>query len=700
MLSVTVLAYSLALLTFGSTKDGPDFQLPGKPPNSQQVVGKRQCWNSAAFALTGALEIATEKFTGSAIKLSEQEILDCHHSGCSELTAPTVTNLVHWLKIQDRLAPANSYPEFNSKMDGDGSSCRASNAPNALILDLELFFEITNSEIEKNLEKYGSIFAKINIYPEHCPGYLKLKSTYDKLTKTQYLDIYRDNDEDGFLDGYLKWFTGENGHVIRGGEPTSVVTHNVLIVGLYTDESGTEYYEVRDSRGDTWMRRGHFLIERHSNMCGIETQLLVLKMSEKSEKKIGCPADFPKLCADTRTCTKQDQDCVAQGNDYNDYDPKGNAPIKTKDLPDVSGRPECQDTAGYEELCTEKAKVWRNCNSAAIQKQCAGSCFMCHRDTCQDVEETLGECGNYKRYCNLLPAVMAMCPKTCGMHPLDCGTLYENIELLVGHKNQPTGQCYLPTIKNGAALNDGMLEAGEKLVIQCDVGFELSGEESYCVIQNMFGPDSRLVQECVAVGDETWTGTGGNYQGPNKITVENTPCANAKEVAAKGLHDVEGLSVKFGRAALKGSNSNYCRNHDDVGFAPWCVTFNIDLGYFEGLELDFGAGAEDIDTDEQIKVSNAEHRYCYELPACGGDFCAFSMNLLGQFMCGMEEDAVDSCSLSNVAGSSQQEICTNFCCQFASQCEETPEEVQPTGTTAASSHPSSFTDSISPSDSL
>ena len=80
--------------------------------------------------------------------------------------------------------------------------------------------------------------------------------------------------------------------------------HNVLIVGTYS-EPDQDYYVIRDSRGDSWNRRGYFLIAQGGNQCGIENYLKVLKTKYREVPKAldpdtRCPIALPKYCEESR----------------------------------------------------------------------------------------------------------------------------------------------------------------------------------------------------------------------------------------------------------------------------------------------------------------------------------------------------------------------------------------------------------------
>ena len=671
-----------AIVTADDSGDALGYGLPGLPPRSRRIVSGLSCQNTAAFALTGALEIGYQRLTGKTpVKLAEQEIIDCFSSGCFEPKFG-INHLAKWLTIQQRLSAEAEYSTFFGAGDlgNKNKICRAAQSPNALEVELKLenseLTPIKPDEVTMWLEKSGFVFAMISTSKDKCPGYYNRKSKLlNKLDA--YWNKYRDSDKDGFIDGYEGWLTGAEGHVVDG-ESTVYTDSNVLIVGTHKD-GNDEYYVVRDSRGDIWMRRGHFLIRKGGNICGIENHLksaeVVLVEREGHDPVTNCPEHSPKWCAETKTCTGASQDCVANETpDLLGYDPETSAPANKAKVWDFSGRPECQDKANYESTCSEIAKTWKNCMNEKVQKVCAGSCLVCARDTCEDHGTIPGQCEQYSRFCKVA-GVMAMCGKTCQIHPSDCGSMEVNIYLLSGLTKPSMGSCYAPVIENGRVLNSGMLQNGDKLEIECDSGFNLVGEQNYCVLQDMYGPDSRIMQACVQTGGEHWNGNGKNYNGNNDKTVQQSPCKNWREVLAKGTFNPTRLEVSYGRAAMKqGSslNHNYCRNPEGAAPVPWCFASDIDLNIYGDMEIIF-TGMDPPD-DGILRIDTSEVMYCELLPRCGGDYCANAANdPVVEIFC-YSDNPKGACSLDKISNEWMQWYCPRMCCAEASKCEETPED--------------------------
>ena len=266
-----------------------------------------------------------------------------------------------------------------------------------------------------------------------------------------------------------------------------------------------------------------------------------------------------------------------------------------------------------------------------------------------------------------------MCGYSCQIHPNDCGSMENNIYLLSGLVKPATGQCYPPAIENGKVLNSGMLNLGDKLEIECDPGFDLIGKENYCVLQNMYGPDSRIMQACIKLEGEEWNGNGRNYNGRKSTTLQLSPCENWKEVVATGSFNPTRLVVAYGRAAMRqGSkyNHNLCRNPGGKAPVPWCFASDIDLSVYGDMEIVFD-GMERPE-DDIIKIDTSEVMYCENLPLCGGDFCSNAVNdPIMELFC-YSADPLKDCSMRKVQNEWMQRFCPRMCCSEASKCPETP----------------------------
>ena len=59
------------------------------------------------------------------------------------------------------------------------------------------------------------------------------------------------------------------------GQSFVTQTHTVLIVGWGVDpETETKYWIVRNSYGDRWGQKGHFLVQRGRNDFGMEANMI------------------------------------------------------------------------------------------------------------------------------------------------------------------------------------------------------------------------------------------------------------------------------------------------------------------------------------------------------------------------------------------------------------------------------------------
>lgn len=146
LLVVQLIAAVSANLIYDTGEHKYPYDLPGVPPASRIVLNAQQCQNMAAFAVTGAIEIATQKLyergdvENDVVKMSEQEIVDCYYASCN---AGDEIHMLKWIGTHGRLSSTDNYWQFlgDIKITKDlgakeeQSDCRAARAPN----DLQVF---------------------------------------------------------------------------------------------------------------------------------------------------------------------------------------------------------------------------------------------------------------------------------------------------------------------------------------------------------------------------------------------------------------------------------------------------------------------------------------------------------------------------------------------------------------------------------
>ena len=296
----------------------------------------------------------------------------------------------------------------------------------------------------------------------------------------------------------------------------------------------------------------------------------------------------------------------------------------------------CTDMSGYP--CENLAHL---CGHKSVRDRCGATCGVCHPDgtpKCVDNEDHPGEsCASLKRYCGTIPAIRIKCQVTCHVDPRDCDDIRGNpLGTIVRYNPPPTGNCYRPLISNGQVLNRrNFLEPKEKLLVQCNSGFTLVGEESYCEIQNIFKPDTRRLPECIMLGGDDFEGNGVNYRGNRSVSAAGKTCESWLASAHKGMF----MTVERGRSLLRGGNHNFCRNMGEDS-VPFCYTEH-----------------------GQLK------EYCFTLPKCGGnesDQCG--VHRVDEFDCSVRHSPPD-CIFSDELSVGQKEWiwehCGAMCCSYA-----------------------------------
>ncbi|KAL5257385.1 hypothetical protein ACHWQZ_G012356 [Mnemiopsis leidyi] len=554
---------------------------------------------SSKLICSAAIEIETpprfdieDIFYDHDLVLRDSAIVDCHFGGCKERH---FSEYIEWLAVNDRLAPKDKYTGYRSM----SYTCRAATSPDALTnIEVTGHKKIEPSEFESAITIYGSVLSCIDTSQTNCFSY----------------SGYRE----GIINGLSSEFCEEK----------------VLIVG-YTET----YYRVRSSKGPDWGENGYFRIMRGGNKCGIENAMFVIETEVRNKLKpgvdrgSGCPAQFPKYCPETKTCATRDQICIP---------PSPSRGRQKRSSTSSSGisliKDKCSDHPGYP--CASLSAL---CSTQRFWELCGHTCGFCNPDgteKCTDTEDFEGECGSYKDYCHMVPAIKLKCQVTCKVPPSECESNKRGTPGIVRMDPPPTGNCFKPSIENGVIRNRRQfLKQNEKLMIKCNAGYTLIGDPVYCEIQNVFKPDTRRIPSCVKIGNENFHGRGEDYTGTRNFAVSGRSCDNWVKAAHLGAF----RSIERGKLLLEGGNHNFCRNPGgDV--LPFCFT--------QGGQL---------------------LEYCFMMPKCGGDEndkC--SVPRIDVYNCG--EDIIQpDCIFDNELSRNRKEWiwekCGAMCCNYAG-CQE------------------------------
>ena len=507
-------------------------------PIDSSSHGHKRCWNTGLFAVISAIEIAYTMLIGEVRKFSEQEVLDCFYKGCNPADSAT---LLRHLIVQDRLAKADSYTPYQSKVD----MCRSAYAPDNLgDLELQEVVSVSVDSVEEAVREHGSVIACMDMTSSACPD-------------------YRDY-EGGVLDG----------------SSTDSCNHVVSIVGY-----GPDHYKVKEHRGTDWGEDGYFRIRRGGNACGVEFRMVALRAGRRDDyKKLtseGCPLQAPVFCKELRTCTTAATSCVTP------LKAKGKRAVveDVEDVEHVAKRAAaCVDQPRY--ACDRYAKMCGTIPKVAAR--CPRTCGLCkdsvdvYSGKCKDDANV--PCARYIDFCKKSPTVRLKCPASCKVPDADCDT--EDHPMKDRRPKPVNGQCYIPTVANGSVYKDGrkvtggMLDFGERLIIQCEAGYVLSGKESKCGVQHVYGPDSRLMQSCEKVNSESFTGPGYDYKGMASEPVsQNAVCDNWNQLILTGRFHYFTTDVAVAKALMFG-NHNYCRNSAAMKQpVPFCIAGSTSMGY-------------------------------------------------------------------------------------------------------------------------
>lgn len=196
------------------------------------VKNQAHCGSCWTFSTTGALEAAHAQATGKMVLLSEQQLVDCagdyNNFGCN---GGLPSQAFEYVRFNGGLDTEDAYP-----YKGENGECQfAADSVGATV------YEVVNITLgaEDELKEAVGLMRPVSVAFE-------------------------------VISDFRLYESGVYTSVNCDASPETV-NHAVLAVGYDIDESGTAYWIIKNSWGESWGENGYFNMEMGKNMCGIAT---------------------------------------------------------------------------------------------------------------------------------------------------------------------------------------------------------------------------------------------------------------------------------------------------------------------------------------------------------------------------------------------------------------------------------------------
>ncbi|RWS11412.1 Cathepsin L-like protein [Dinothrombium tinctorium] len=214
-----------------------------------EVKNQEQCGSCWAFSAVASLEGQHAKKTGNLVSLSEQNLVDCSrpegNQGCN---GGLMDQAFDYVKQNGGIDTEQSYP-----YEGHDDKCRYD--PRNRGATLKSYVDIESGN-EQALQEATATVGPISV---------AIDAGFDfQLYRYKFV----------FNSHFITEMLSFSGGVYDNPHCGQSLDHGVTVVGYGTDEeSGKQYYLVKNSWGEDWGEQGYIRMSRNANdQCGIALQ--------------------------------------------------------------------------------------------------------------------------------------------------------------------------------------------------------------------------------------------------------------------------------------------------------------------------------------------------------------------------------------------------------------------------------------------